>query len=286
MPSALRDVAVVAYTQSSPFLANARLNDAEMLIPLVGELYETSGLAKEEIGFTCSGSTDYIAGQSFAFVHAVDALGAWPPISESHVEMDGAWALYEAWVKIQTGEVDSALCFCFGRASMGTIEEVLTLQLDPYTVGPLAPDAHSLAALQARALIDSGKASERDIAAVVAKNLAAAKANPDALVTGDVDIDALLAEPCVASPLRAHALPPVTDGAARVREVGECTGVDPRHRAPLRADGPRAARPRDVGVDEGGSRRRRRARRAGRPRRAARALRTPGAHPARGARDR
>ena len=93
MPSALRDVAVVAYTQSSPFLANARLNDAEILIPLVGELYETSGLAKEEIGFTCSGSTDYIAGQSFAFVHAVDALGAWPPISESHVEMDGAWAL-------------------------------------------------------------------------------------------------------------------------------------------------------------------------------------------------
>jgi len=216
MPTALRDVAVVAYTQSSPYLANARLNDAEMLIPLIGELYETSGIAKDEIGFTCSGSTDYIAGQSFAFVHAVDALGAWPPISESHVEMDGAWALYEAWVKIQTGEVDSALCFCFGRASMGTLEEVLTLQLDPYTVGPLAPDAHSLAALQARALLDSGKASERDIAAVVAKNRAAAKANPDALVSGDFAVDALLAEPYLASPLRAHALPPVTDGAAAI----------------------------------------------------------------------
>jgi len=33
----------------------------------------------------------------------VDAIGAFPPINESHVEMDGAWALYEAWVKIQTG---------------------------------------------------------------------------------------------------------------------------------------------------------------------------------------
>jgi acetyl-CoA acetyltransferase len=212
----MRDVAVVAYTQSSPFTGNARLNDAEILLPLIQELYEHSGIAKRDIGFTCSGSTDYTAGQAFAFVHAVDALGAWPPISESHVEMDGAWALYEAWIKIQTGEIDSALCFCFGRASMGTIEEVLTLQLDPYTVAPLAPDAHSLAALQARALLDSGKASERDFAEVVAKNRAHGKSNPDAHVSGDLDVDALLAEPYVASPLRAHALPPVSDGAAAV----------------------------------------------------------------------
>jgi acetyl-CoA acetyltransferase len=128
--------------------------------------------------------------------------------------MDGAWALYEAWVKIQTGEVDTALAFCFGRASMGTIEEVLTLQLDPYTVGPLAPDAHSLAALQARALIDAGKASEHDFARVVARNRARGKTNPDAHVSGDFDVDTLLAEPYVASPLRPHAIPPVTDGAA------------------------------------------------------------------------
>jgi acetyl-CoA acetyltransferase len=117
-------------------------------------------------------------------------------------------------VKIQTGEIDSALAFCFGRASMGTIEEVLTLQLDPYTVGPLAPDAHSLAALQARALIDAGKASEDDFARVVARNRARGKTNPDAHVSGDFDVEALLAEPYVASPLRPHALPPVTDGAA------------------------------------------------------------------------
>jgi acetyl-CoA acetyltransferase len=210
----MRDVAIVAYTQSSPFSDSLRLNDAEILLPLIQEMYEHSGIAKADIGFTCSGSTDYTAGQAFAFVHAVDALGAWPPISESHVEMDGAWALYEAWVKVQTGEIDSALCFCFGRASMGTLEEVLTLQLDPYTVGPLAPDAHSLAALQARVLLDSGKVSERDIAEVVARNRRHGKSNPDALVSGDCDVDALLAEPYVASPLRAHALPPVTDGAA------------------------------------------------------------------------
>ena len=89
-----------------------------------------SGIAKQDIGFTCSGSSDYIAGQAFAFVGAVDGLGAWPPIMESHVEMDGAWALYEGWLKIQMGYAESALVFGFGRASMGDLPETLNLQLD------------------------------------------------------------------------------------------------------------------------------------------------------------
>ncbi len=242
----MRDVAIVAYTQSSPFTGNARLNDAEMLLPLIQELYETSGIAKQDIGFTCSGSTDYTAGQAFAFVHAIDALGAWPPISESHVEMDGAWALYEAWVKIQTGEIDSALCFCFGRALMGTIEEVLTLQLDPYTVGPLAPDSHSLAALQARTLLDAGKICERDIAEVVVKNRRNGQGNCDAHVSGELDLDALLAEPYVASPLRDPALPPVTDGAAALVIAAAWSFLERQARCPVRFEvdpgGPRVTR--------------------------------------------
>ena len=33
--------------------------------------------------------------------------------------MDGAWALYEAWVKLQLGEVDTALVYCYGKSSPG-----------------------------------------------------------------------------------------------------------------------------------------------------------------------
>jgi acetyl-CoA acetyltransferase len=43
-----------------------------------------------------------------------------------------------------------------------------------------------------------------------------AKANPHAQVTGDFDVDALLAEAPVRAPLRKHDLPPVTDGACAV----------------------------------------------------------------------
>ena len=76
--------------------------------------------------------------------------------------MDAAWALYEAWLKIQTGEVDTALVYGFGKSSAGVLRRTLALQLDPYTMTPLWPDTVSLAALQARAGIDAGRGtSER-----------------------------------------------------------------------------------------------------------------------------
>lgn len=212
----MRDVAVVSFAQSPNRRSVAESNEVEMLIPVLAEAIAGSGLAKSEIGFWCHGSSDYIAGQAFSFVSAVDALGAWPPLAESHVEMDGAWALYEAWVKIQSGEVDSALVFGIGRASMGTIAETLTLQLDPYTLGPLALDSISLAALQARALLDAGKITEREMVEIAVANRARGKSNPNAQVVGDFDVDKILAEPYHTAPLRKHDCPPVSDGTSVV----------------------------------------------------------------------
>jgi acetyl-CoA acetyltransferase len=210
----MRDIAILSYAQTPYVRSETRRNEVEMLMPVLSEAVEKSGIPRKEIGFTCSGSTDYLAGQSFSFVSAVDALGAWPPIRESHVEMDGAWALYEAWVKLQCGEVDSALVFSFGRSSMGDLPSVLTMQLDPYLLAPLHVDAVSMAALQARSALDAGKTSEREWAEIAARSRADAKANPEAQVKGDFDPAALLGEPYVVSPLREHAIAPISDGAA------------------------------------------------------------------------
>jgi acetyl-CoA acetyltransferase len=136
---------------------------------------------------------------------ALDAIGAWPPIEESHVEMDGAWALYEAWVRLQHGDIDSALVYGFGKSSLGDLPDVLTQQLDPYTVAPLWPDSISLAALQARAMIDAGICDERDMAHVAARSRG-----------NGADIDTMLREPAIASPLRKHDCAPISDGAAAV----------------------------------------------------------------------
>lgn len=208
------DVAVVSYARHAT--EREERNEPEMLLPVLDEAVANVGLDKQDMGFVVSGSSDYLVGQPFSFVAALDAVGAWPPLTESHVEMDGAFALYEAWLRLQHGDIDTALVYAFGRTSPGDISRVLTLQLDPYLVGPLGPDAVALAGLQARALLDRGEVDERDLAEVVARSMRDARANPVAVRSGDVDVEELLAADVVADPLRALDCPPVTDGCAAI----------------------------------------------------------------------
>src|ERR1700710_2864893 len=141
-----RNVAVVGFAHAPHVRrTDGTTNGVEMLIPCFAELYEELGITRTDIGFWCSGSSDYLAGRAFSFISAIDAIGPVPPINESHVEADAAWALYEAWIKIQTGEADTALVYGFGKSSAGDLRRTLALQLDPYTVAPLWPDTLALA---------------------------------------------------------------------------------------------------------------------------------------------
>ena len=212
----MRDVAVISFAQSPSVRADTQQNDVEILMPVVREAIEGSGIARQEIGFTVSGSCDYLSGQPFAFVMALDAVGAWPPIVESHVEMDGAWALYEAWVRLQIGDIDSALVYSFGKSSLGDIRDVLVTMLDPYYVAPLWPDSISLAALQARAMLDGGVCTNEQMAEVAARSRRDAMANPMAQVAGACEVAQLIEEPYLLSPLRKHDCAPISDGAAAV----------------------------------------------------------------------
>ncbi|PXY33002.1 lipid-transfer protein [Prauserella sp. PE36] len=241
----MTDVAVVGFAQSpSVRRTQGTTNGVEMLVPIFKEVFEQTGLSKRDIGFWCSGSSDYLAGRAFSFIAAIDAIGAFPPIHESHVEMDAAWALYEAWLKIRMGEVDTALVYGFGKSSAGQLRRVLSLQLDPYVVAPLWPDSISLAGLQARLGMEAGLWSEKDLAEVAARSRRDAAGNPFAQLAGDTDAAALLDTPFVADPLRAHDIAPVTDGAAvivlasaeRARDLAErpavITGIDHRVDSP------------------------------------------------------
>src|ERR1700722_98757 len=181
----MRDVAVIGFAEAPNVRhTGGTTNGVEMLVPIFHEVLAQTGLARTDIGFWCSGSSDYRAGRAFSFVSAVDAIGAFPPVMESHVEMDGAWALYEAWVKVLTGEVDTALAYGFGKSSAGNLRRVLALQLDPYTVEPLWPDSISIAALQARLGIEAGRWSEQQMAGRAARSRAAAVGNPRAQLSG------------------------------------------------------------------------------------------------------
>ncbi|MBX7432005.1 thiolase domain-containing protein [Mycobacterium sp. Y57] len=218
-------------------------NGVEMLMPCFHQLYDELGLEQTDIGFWCSGSSDYLAGRAFSFISAIDSIGAVPPINESHVEMDAAWALYEAYIKILTGEVQTALVYGFGKSSAGTLRRVLALQTDPYTVAPLWPDSVSMAGLQARFGLDAGKWSAADMAQVALDSMAAA-ARTDSVEPAD-SVEDLLDRPFFADPLRRHDIAPITDGASaivlaagdRARELREnpawITGIEHRIETPV-----------------------------------------------------
>jgi acetyl-CoA acetyltransferase len=212
----MRDIAIISFAQTKHERAVTDINEVEMLMPILGEALDGAGITKDRVDFVCSGSSDYLAGQPFSFVMSLDAFGPWPPISESHVDMDGAWAVYEAWVKMQTGKTDIALIYAYGKSSPGDIRRVLSRQLDPYYLGPLWIDPVAMAALQARLGLDAGTFTAEQMAEVVATNRRNAKANPFAQVSGDAEVGALLSEPEFLAPLRKHDCAPVTDGAAVV----------------------------------------------------------------------
>ncbi|MFF6880553.1 thiolase domain-containing protein [Streptomyces sp. NPDC012474] len=206
-----REIAVVAFAQTGHRRTSEELSEVEMLMPVLHEVLDRTGLKTADIDFTCSGSSDYLAGRAFSFTLALDGVGAWPPISESHVEMDGAWALYEAWTKLLTGDADTALVYAYGKSSPGSVRDVLTRQLDPYYMAPLWPDSVALAALQAQALIDAGDTDEPALAAVASRSREAATANAHAQLRGPVPQGDYLVQP-----LRTGDCPPIGDGAAAV----------------------------------------------------------------------
>lgn len=223
-----REIAVVGFAHAPHVRrTDGTTNGVEMLMPCFAEIFGDLGISQTDIGFWCSGSSDYLAGRAFSFISAIDSIGAVPPINESHVEMDAAWALYEAYIKVLTGQVDTALVYGFGKSSAGTLRRVLALQTDPYTVSPLWPDAVSLAGLQARLGLAAGKWTAEQMAQVALDSSAAAPRVDSEQPAGS--IDELLGRPFFADPLRRHDIAPITDGASviviaadeRARELRE-----------------------------------------------------------------
>ncbi len=211
----VKEVGIVAMSQTPSYRV---FNDTEpaLIMGCVNDILSQVKIDRHDIDFTIAGSCDYLSGMPFAFVMNIDAVGAWPPVYESHVEMDGAWALFEAWVRLQLGDIHTALVSGSGKSSPGSPRHVFPLQTDPYYSAPIGVDTVSAAGLQARALMDAGKAEERDFAEIVSRSRKAALDNPNAQLAVDISPDDLLKEPYFSSPLRKHDLPPISDGAAAI----------------------------------------------------------------------
>ena len=135
MAASDNDIAIVGFAQTAP-QRRTNLTEADLVLRSTRQVIADVGIDKSEIGFTVSGSCDYLSGQGFSFVQNTDAYGMVPAINESHVEMDGAWAMYEAYVRLLQGDIDIAMAVGVGKNSNSDPETLFTVEFDPYYLPP------------------------------------------------------------------------------------------------------------------------------------------------------
>jgi acetyl-CoA acetyltransferase len=210
---ALRNVALVGFAQA-PIVARDEHHTAqEMLYPVVREALAACGVTRDAIDFQAAGSADYIDGRPFGFVASLDVMGSCPPRADSHLEGEAAFAAYYGWLRMQAGDCDTAMVVGYGKTSEGEPDRILNLQLDPYYQAPIGLDSTATAALQASAYMARTGVSDRDLAAVAARNRTAGARNPDAQVREATTAEALQQTPWAVAPLRRGYLPPLGESA-------------------------------------------------------------------------
>jgi acetyl-CoA acetyltransferase len=209
----LRNVAVVGFAQAPIVARDEHAMATEMLYPQVRRALADCGVERDAIDYQTAGSSDYIDGRPFGFVAALDVMGSWPAKQDLHLEMDAAFAAQYAWLRMQTGEADTALVCGYGKVSEGEPRRILNLQLDPYYQAPLGLDPTATAALQASAWMTRTGATDRTLAEVASRSRAAGARNPGAQVREPATADELARTPWVVEPLRRGYLPPVGESA-------------------------------------------------------------------------
>ena len=210
----LRNVAIVGFAQLPVVARDLHRTSTEMLYPAVQQALAQCRVERDAIDYQIAGSADYLDGRPFGFVAALDAMGSWPPRQDLHLEMDAAFCAYYAWLRMQTGDCDTALVVGHGKTSEGDPNRVLNLQLDPYYQAAIGLDPTSTAALQASAYMARTGTTDHDLAAVAARNRTAGARNPENQVRQPATVDELLRTPWAVEPLRTGYLPPVGESAS------------------------------------------------------------------------
>jgi len=209
----LRNVAIVGFAQLPIVARDEHRMATEMLYPAIRQALADCGVGRDDIDYQIAGSTDYMDGRPFGFVAALDVMGSWPARQDLHLEMDAAFCAYYAWVRMQAGECDTALVAAHGKLSEGEPNRVLNLQLDPYYHAAIGLDPTSTAALQASAYMARTGTTDRDFAAIAARNRTAGARNAEAQLRSPASVEELQRTPWLVEPLRTGYVPPVGETA-------------------------------------------------------------------------
>lgn len=220
--------AIVGYAQTRYEVDSD--SSREMLVAQVAEgALRSAGLARDDIDTVITANNDYLDGRTISNMRLVEPSGAWLK-DESKVEMDGAYAVLYALMRILSGDHDVALVIGVSQASVFPTYLPGTMTLDPtFDRERGLLNEVSAAALQARAYMDAHGVGEEQIARVSVKNLRNAFNNPLALRRMPVlTVEDVMESRPLYAPVRELTAYPPSDGAcalvlAAAGKAGEVT---------------------------------------------------------------
>ncbi len=211
-----KEVAIIAYAQT-PYEADANASREMQVLQVAKAALEAAGLKRDELDTVITANNDYLDGRTISNMRLVEPSGAWRK-NESKVEMDGAYAVLYALMRILSGDHGIAMVVGESQASVYAGYVPGTMMLDPtFDRQRGLLNEVSAAALQARAYMHASGVTEEQIAGVAAKNLGNAAKNPLAL-RSDAGADAakVLASRMLYSPIRELMTSALCDGACAI----------------------------------------------------------------------
>lgn len=204
----------------------------ELVFVAAKRALESVGLHRGDIGFVALAGYDYVDGRTISNMYTSMAAGGFLK-DESRVSDDSLLALAYAYMKIKSGEVDTALVASYA-AQESSLVPLSNVVFDPYYYRPVAQTYLAGLALQASAYISTAKLHERydEVAAqILSFERDAASRNPRAHIREPLEPAAARSKEFVVWPLREGMYPPATRGAVALvlAESGyaERIGVDP-----------------------------------------------------------
>ena len=208
----------------------------ELIFEAAVRAYNDAGVEPGDISTFVSITEDYNEGTAIADEYVPDQLGA--VLKPVHtVTTDGITGLASLVMQLQTGQLELAVIEGHSKASnIAHPAHIEAFALDPLYARPLGFHPSYVAGLEMRAFLAETGNTERQAAAVVAKNRGNALRNPVAAYPARLSTDDVLASKPEAEPLKQAEVAAYADGAIVMVLAREESITQPRSQ-PVFIDG-------------------------------------------------
>ena len=171
---------------------------------------EVAALDKGQIDTVISSGWDAVDGRTISDMHTCMGIGGYLKDS-AHVGEDGILALAYAYVRIASGQFDTAVVSGHGHRE-ASLEAMSRVVYDPLFTRPVGANYLASLAMQANAYAQRHGVGQESAAKVVVKNRANGVHNPYAHLKAPVTLEDVLGSGWVAYPLRTLDCPPESVG--------------------------------------------------------------------------